>query len=299
MSIRYDERGQATALTVVCLTVLLALSALVLDVGSWYQAQRETQAAADAAALAAAQALPESSGEASVLAASYVTKNGGGDSAVTFSSRALADDTVTVEVERQAPGFFARIFGVDSVAVDAKASARSGVPTSARYAAPIAVDELHPLLSDPGCPCFNEPTTLDLQKVGPGAFRLINLDGSHGGTGGKISAGWMLNGYDGYMPLGEYYSDAGAAFNDSKFKDALGVRIGDEVLFPIYSDTRNGGANFEYQVIGFAGFVVSSFTAQGNKGTVKGHFARVVWEGILSESGTPNDFGVRAIQLVE
>ena len=298
MSFR-DERGQAMALSVICLTVLLTLSALVLDVGSWYQAQRETQAAADAAALAAAQALPESQSEAGVLAASYVAKNGGGTAAVTFSTRAMASDTVTVTVERDTPGFFARIFGVDSVTVDGRASARSGVPSSARYAAPIAVDEKHPLLSGGSCPCFNEPTELDLQKVGPGAFRLINLDGSFGGTGGTVSAGWVLHGYDGYMKLGDYYSDAGAAYNDNKFKDALTTRIGDELLFPIYRSVKGGGSNLEYEIVGWAGFVVTSFSGNGNKGKVHGSFVRVIWEGILSEGGTDDDFGVRAVELVE
>ncbi len=294
MSFR-DERGQAMALTVICLTVLLTLSALVLDIGSWYQAQRATQAAADAAALAAAQALPESQSEASVLAASYVAKNGGGDASITFPT----SDRVKVEVERDAPGFFSKIFGVDSVAVDAKASARSGMPTSARYAAPIAVDEKHLLLSGSGCPCFNQATNLDLEKVGPGAFRLLNLDDSHGGTGPHILADWILNGYDGYMPLNWYFSDPGAKFNSSHIKSAMNARIGDELLFPIYRTTRGSGANFEYLVVGWVGFVVTAFEAKGNGGKVNGHFVRVIWEGILSESGAETDFGVRSVELVE
>ena len=63
-------------------------------------------------------------------------------------------------------------------------------PTAQRYAAPIAVDRAHPLLNCPPRPCL--PTTrptLDLEKTGPGAFRLLNLDQSHGGTGGKIDYG--------------------------------------------------------------------------------------------------------------
>ncbi len=298
MSFR-EERGQAMALTVICLTVLLTLSALVLDIGSWYQAQRETQAAADAAALAGAQALPDDSGEASALAASYVTKNGGGATSISFTTRSLSNDTVTVEVERDAPGFFSKIFGVDSVAVDAKASARSGVMTHARYAAPIAVDERHPLISGTSCPCFGPATTLDLEKVGPGAFRLLNLDDSHGGTGPKIVADWILNGYDGYMPLNWYFSDPGAKFNSSQIKSAMNARIGDELLFPVYRETRGSGANFEYFVVGWIGFVVSDFDAHGNGGVVNGHFTRVIWEGIQSESGTETDFGARAVELVE
>jgi hypothetical protein len=212
----------------------------------------------------------------------------------------MANDTITVKVTREADGVFAKIFGIDSVEVHAKASARSGNPDTARYAAPIAVDRAHPLLNCSPLPCFGQATTLDLVKTGPGAFRLLNLDKSYGGTGGKIDADWILRGFDGYMPLGWYGSDPGAAFNDSKIKEALNIRIGDELLFPVYDAVKGGGANFEYRVIGWVGFVVTDFTAQGSKGTVDGHFVRVIWEGILSESGGgAEDFGVRSVELVE
>jgi hypothetical protein len=299
MNVLRSQRGQTAVLTVVFLTSLLGMAALVLDVGSWFRAQRATQAAADAAALAAAQALPESTSQAGVLAASYVGKNGAGTSTVTFSTKLLPNDTVKVRVERDAPGFFAKLFGVDSVDVGASAVARSGAIDRARYAAPIAVDERHPLLTGDDCPCFGEPTTLDLEKVGPGAFRLLNLDDSHGGTGPKTVADWILHGYDGYMPLNWYFSDPGAKFNSSQIKAAMDARLGDELLFPIYRTTRRGGANFEYFVVGWVGFVVTGFEAKGNGGEVAGHFVRVIWEGIQSESGGSADFGVRAVELVE
>ena len=53
-----NDSGQATVLTPVFLVVLLGMAALVLDIGSWYRADRATQSTADAAALAGAQALP-------------------------------------------------------------------------------------------------------------------------------------------------------------------------------------------------------------------------------------------------
>jgi hypothetical protein len=295
-----NERGQAAVVTVIFLVALLGAFALVLDVGSWFRAQRATQSAADAAALAGAQELPESPGTASSFASQYLGTNGGGAGVITFSTKNLANDTISVGVTRQAPGVFAKIFGIDSVDVHAHASARSGGIDAAQYAAPIAVDRAHPLLNCKPLPCFRTQTTLDLLKTGPGAFRLLNLDGSKGGTGGKIDEEWILRGSNGMMPLGWYGSDPGAAFNDTKIKDALDIRIGDELLFPVYDAVKGGGSNFEYRVIGWVGFVVTDYKAQGNGGTVDGYFVRVIWQGILSESGSGSeDFGVRAVELVE
>ena len=295
-----SESGQAAVLSVVFMAALLGAIAMVLDVGSWFREQRATQSAADAAALAAAQALPENTGSSSALASQYLASNGGGAGEFTFSTKNVANDTISVKVTREADGVFAKLFGIDSVDVHAKASARSGNPDSARYAAPIAVDRAHPLLNCTPRPCFDQPTTLDLKKTGPGAFRLLNLDLSHGGTGGKIDDDWILRGYDGYMPLGWYGSDPGAAFNDQKIKEAMDIRIGDELLFPVYDAVQESGANFEYRVIGWVGFVVTGFESHGNKATVEGHFVRMIWEGILSESGGGSeDFGVRSVELVE
>ena len=60
-------------------------------------------------------------------------------------------------------------------------------------------------------PCFEQQTQLELDKVGPGAFRIINIDGSHKGTSRGTLADWIVRGYEGHMPLGWYYSDPGAS----------------------------------------------------------------------------------------
>ena len=72
-----SEHGQSMVLTIVFLTVLMGMSALVLDVGAWYRAHRAAQSTADASALAAAQALTDTSA-ATALANSYGAKNGSG-----------------------------------------------------------------------------------------------------------------------------------------------------------------------------------------------------------------------------
>lgn len=291
----HDQRGQAMVLTIVFMTAMIGMAAMVIDVGSWFRAQRDTQRVADAAALAGAQALPESTGAARTLAVEYTDKNDiGGTPTISFPTTS----TIKVHVSKPVDGFFSKLFGIDTFNVGADASARAMQPSAARWAAPIGVDFRHPLLQCKPLPCFGQETELDLEKVGPGAFRLINLDKSQGGTSPKILGDWLLKGYEGWMPIDWYFSDPGAKFNASEIQDAIAARIGTEMLFPIYDETDKEGANFEYHVIGWVGFVITSVDARGNSGKLQGHFVRVVWEGLQSESGDP-DFGVRSIELIE
>jgi hypothetical protein len=295
-----SERGQAVVLAVMMMTSFLGMAALVLDTGSWFRERRHLQATADAAALAGAQSLPQDPGSASSLALQYAGSNGGNVAAsdITFSSAYIANDTITVHAHSNAPGFFSKVFGISTVSVGATAAARAAIPGQARYSAPFAVDRLHPQLAGPGCPCYGVPTTLDLKKIGPGAFRIINLDGSQGGTGQSTLSDWILNGYDGLMSLGWYWSDSGAKFNASEIDDALQARIGKELLFPIYSETQGQGSNFDYKIVGWAGFLLTGFDASGNNSQLFGSFTRTVWSGIQGQSSGP-DYGVRVVALVQ
>jgi hypothetical protein len=300
MSSRRHESGQAAVLTVLFMVVLLAMAAAVLDVGSWYQEDRELQATMDAAALAGAQALPDDAAAATALAGEYATKNGGGLDTTAVSTTSIANDTIKVTGSRPAPGFFSKLFGIDSVTVNATARARTGVLANARWAAPIAVDEQHPYLQGQR---WNEPTSLELDKVGPGAYRLVNIDGSRGGTNPGTLGDWIRDGFEGYMPLDWYYSDPGAKYNTNpNFKSALDevIATGEELLFPVYRSVREQGAGFEYEIVGWVGFVVTDFTIKGSKNNqIDGYFTKVIWEGIYSEEASPEDFGARAVSLIE
>jgi Flp pilus assembly protein TadG len=300
-----SDRGQATVLTLVFLVVLLGMAALVLDIGSWYRADRATQSTADSAALAGAQALPSSTTNANALSLQYMTKNGGGTPAVTFSTKYLTNDTVKVNVSKPAQGIFTKLFGVRTVTVGSHASARASLMDQAKYVAPIGVNILNPKLKGTStCPCLGStyPTTLPLGKTGaPGAFDLLNIDSSHGGTGPSNLADWILKGYDGYLALGDYFSDAGAKWNSSQVQSALQSRIGTELLFPVYDVIKGTGANAQYHVIAWVGFHLTGFTARGSSGSITGWFTEVVWTGIASTKaagGQPN-LGARVVNLVD
>ena len=300
-----SDRGQATVITLVFLVVLLGMAALVLDIGSWYRADRATQSAADAAALAGAQKLPQDPGTANTLALQYVDKNGGGTPTVTLSSDAGTNDTIKVNLTRPAKGIFTKLFGVSTVTVGSHATARASLMDEATYVAPIGVHVLNPKLKGlPTCPCFGsgQPTTLPLGKTGaPGAFDLLNIDGSHGGTGQAIIADWILHGYNGWLSLGDYFSDAGAKWNASEVQDALQQRLNTTLLFPVYDKLVGTGSGAQYHVIGWVGFHLTGFSASGSSGSITGWFTEVVWNGIASTKGGGGqpDLGARTVYLVD
>ncbi len=290
---------------IVFMVALLGMAGLVIDVGSWYREDRATQATADAAALSGAQRLREGTADAAALANEYATKNGGGAIAISFGTKVVANDLITVTVARPAPAFFLKLFGVDSVEVHARATARAGVPAAARYVAPIAVDEQHPMLQ---CGCFGDPTQvvlMDLHNPGgsdaAGAFGLVNLDSRNisGDIGTQTLADWIRNGYEDEMPLGTYRSSPSTEFNSSHIKNALNDRLGSELLFPVYRSITGEGSEAEYDIVAWVGFVPTSFTAAGSTGTVKGYFTQVIWQGLADDTGSVPGYGVRVISLVE
>src|SRR4051812_32282244 len=304
-----NDNGQATVLTVVFLTVLLGMAALVLDIGTWSRADRATQSTADAAALAGAQVLPYDPANASSLALQYAGKNGGGlSSSQIHITKSLNDnDTIQVHVSKGANGVFTKLFGVNTVTVGSNATARASLMQSAQYVAPIGVNLKHPKLKGTtGCPCFGvgNSTTIPLGKNGaPGSFDLLNIDGSKGGTGGQTLADWIVHGYSGYLPIGSYLSDTGAKWNDSLVQNALESRMKTDpvLLFPVYDTLSGSGANAIYHVVGWVSFHMTGHDAHGSTGSINGYFEKVIWDGIESTAsdGSNPDLGARTVKLID
>jgi hypothetical protein len=301
------EEGQVTVLTAVFIVVLLGMAGFVLDVGSWFRQQRVVQTTVDSAALAGAQSLPGDPGNATSLATTFAGKNGGvAGLSVTISTKWKPNDMISVKQTAPSAGFFSKLFGVNTVSLSAKASAIAEIPAAARWVAPIVVNIKHPDLSGPGCPCFNAPTTLPLGKTGaPGAFTLIDLDNTDttGTVGASTVADWIVQGYDKYLPLGGYFSDPGAKWNNNSIQAAMQARYGTDLLFPVYDQLVSQGSNAEYHVIGWAAFHLTDAKADGTSGTLSGYFTKVIWEGLLDQSGPQNpeipDLGVYSVALVD
>jgi len=306
MNFRRNERGQAFVITAFSLVVLIGMSALVLDVGSWFRDKRRLQSTSDAAALAGAQSLPDDPGSARSIALDYANKNGGDVAAsdIKISSTYSSHDTISVHAKRTDAGVLSGVLGVTSANITADAKARVDTPEQAQYVAPMVVSCDHPLIKNcdgKGKPKFQTLTQMDYSDMGaPGAFGMLNLDGGTN-PGSKKEAEWILHGFNKYLPLGQYRSDPGAKFSSGNIRDALTARIGTVLLFPVFRTLRGQGQNAEYEIIGWIGFHLDSFEVHGNNATLHGYFTLFIAHGILSQRGPSGQpyFGVRSVQLIE
>ena len=137
-----DENGQVLALFVVSIVFVLGMVALAIDVGHAYYVKRSLQASADAAATAAALELPD--GAAAKSRAVQYGSGGGGknesplipDVTTSTTLRCLAAapcnpvNAITVRESTTVQTFFARVVGLGSFDISARATACS--PCGAR-----------------------------------------------------------------------------------------------------------------------------------------------------------------------
>ncbi len=134
------ERGAVTIIVAFVTFSLLAVTALVIDIGLLYQERRQLQTAADAAALAATTDLAEgrSTEEARSAAESYVLENANVNPNQ-ISVEFPAANQVKVACSTTRNLFIAPIFGTTDSSVGATATATFGSATSVSNLVPIIV----------------------------------------------------------------------------------------------------------------------------------------------------------------
>ena len=189
------RRGATLVLVAVLLLGLIAVPALVIDLGALFTARAEAQRAADAAALAGASAFVDHPvGVAAPFAEARAIEYAGLNQ---VRNAALTPDEVTVDVAPSdlrvrvrvrrtgLPTRFARFFGVRDMAVSAQAVAAAVPASSARCLKPFALpdiwhdaddDENNNRLWDAGENWVYEPGEGDV-------YRRFSGNGAHDETG--------------------------------------------------------------------------------------------------------------------
>jgi hypothetical protein len=138
-----DESGQSLIIVALSMTVVIAISAFAIDVGTWYAKHHQAQVATDAAALAAANCLANSgpgktcTSTSDVTDATNVAVTYAADNGITINANQVTvnptSGTVLVSASPAAPAFFANLFGIHSSIQKASSTAgwKAGSTSSA------------------------------------------------------------------------------------------------------------------------------------------------------------------------
>jgi hypothetical protein len=274
---------------------LIAMTGFAADVSAAYHTHRRTQAAADAAALAAAEYLPESTSQATLASNSVSGQNlSDGSVSTAYTATFITNDTVKATAKATSPTAFVKVLGINSIAATATATARVGSYTGwANNIAPWAIPQQALV--------WGQNVQFKTDQAGQGNFGGTQLPvvqfSCALGTGGNDYRDLIDNGEQSCLvQIGDKLQSktgnlAGPTFQGLNMRVVNGMSViqnfdpysilqaqpdGTYVLttylhpnlivIPVVDQVNNGSK--PYTVVGFAWFIITSYT---NK-TVNGMF---------------------------
>ncbi len=156
-----NETGQAMVVFAVAMVVLLGFVALAVDTGSAALTKSKMQNATDAAALAAAQDLPDATA-AQLTAEEYAELNGIDGTQITLTTPYQGDETKALITCTQTLNYtFAKIFGINSKVITTKAVAQYGIAGSVPWIVPFVIPKPY---------AFNYDETYVMRMYGAGPY---------------------------------------------------------------------------------------------------------------------------------
>jgi Flp pilus assembly protein TadG len=301
---RSGQAGQTLPMVMFFMVALLGVAGLVVDVGGWYLQKRQVQASADASALAGANQLPAGWSYAQTAAQNEYASNGkAGDSTTTTNTTDLtANDSVTVSASRVAPGYLTRVFGLSGVTVSG--SARATIESVVGYA---STGNVMPWGIMRGSYTVGSSYSMKIANDGSSQSGALDIpyEGGCSGASGSNDYRQLINGTNIACPLtvGETLglqsgsvpgpTSQGISDRIPNFQPASQiVTVGANgtatildstskqlVLIPIIENvdgtTNWTGGSMQVRVTGFAWFVITGVSGNGQKVTVTGEFVSI------------------------
>jgi Flp pilus assembly protein TadG len=301
---RRGQAGQTLPMMMFFMVSLLGVAGLVIDVGGWYLQKRQVQAAADASALAGANQLPAGWSYAQTAAQNEYTSNGkASDSTTTTNTTDLAaNDSVTVSASRVAPGYPTRVFGLSGVTVSGSATAT--IESVVGYA---STGNVMPWGIMRGSYTVGSSYSMKIANDGSSQSGALDIpyEGGCSGSSGSNDYRQLINGNEIACPItvGETLglqsgsipgpTSQGITDRIPNFQSANQVvTVGANgtativnstskqlVLIPIIENTDGTtnwtGGSMHVRITGFAWFVITSVTGNGQKVTVTGEFVSI------------------------
>lgn len=211
---RVTESGQSLVISVLFFGVLLGMATLVIDGGSYFWTKRSIQGDADAAALAAARDMPQSTLSAEAAARDYAEVKNSDDATLESFTGDPSNMSAKVVLRTDAVGPFSGIAGMDGTTIRARATART--------AQVLAIDAILPYAALAGTLEFGDPPIPEKITVEPGGIK----SGHIGAIAPPISAPECDDGTG--NNAGEYQAMIQAAHNNGTMI-ACGTDVDDQV----------------------------------------------------------------------
>lgn len=304
--------GQVLPFFAVVLAATLGMAAFGIDVSGWFASRENLQKGADPAAIAGAEWYADNSAGQSppqpcadqTSATACAAHVAGLNTIATDGQPTLAtsgnDTTITVNgINTNPPNLFASIFGIHPT-IRASGSATAGPSGGGGNVMPFAFST-----SQASGWQSNQVVTYSYDtQTGSGNFGLLTIGACGGNSTPDISSC--------ITPLGCQCSlvapvwipaSSGNKWNSTGVTQAfqnnlINANPQPVVFVPVYDQTNNQtGTNAQYHIVGFSGFKVTGYSAQGHNIQLTGSFHGIV-NGFLC-TGSCTSYGAFAVALTQ
>lgn len=256
-----NEKGNTILLVGFSLIALMAMLGLIMDGGKLFMTKSHLQKTANAAVLSGAQELTYQ--QDAVEEVVHHTLSLHNEDHSLKDMKITMDDKVSVDLTKEVPLMFSKLFGFETAPVKVHAAAALGTMGKAAGVAPLGIDESLGLE-------FNKVYKLKVDQSGveAGNFGVLAL----GGPGASTYEDNLLHGYDSELEIGDILETqtgniAGKTRSSIQAKiDACPYPEGETfhrdcpriILIPVYERIDSGGSQLkEVRITGFAYFYIT------------------------------------------
>jgi Flp pilus assembly protein TadG len=317
---RDEESGVIVVLVAGMMVMVLGMGALAIDLGSFYKAQRQAQAAADAGALAASQDLPNRTAAAGPDGTTYATTNYPGATATVQTPYNGSPTQVKVTVNTTSPAILGQLFGMTAAKISATAVAAGGGGPSV----PTAVFAMSTTCTDAGATINGSSIVVKGGTHSNGSVTVSGASNDSGPTtyGGPHGCGYTQNGANnasgGVAPIVDpnvepwpidyskltYPSPPPCTFTAANFSWATGGIIPPGVYCATTGNITLSGSSLnatgctfiaQQGTIDIGGSSITTsgnFFANGTNGSINVHGSNISLNGVLEATGANGQINI-------
>jgi Flp pilus assembly protein TadG len=266
--LHHSDKGSISVLFAIAVLPMLAITAVVADVGMVHAKRQELQTGVEASAIAGAAKLtagsPACGGYAEHISANLTSLS---PIETQCSTSGAANSVVTISAEASTPLAFSQLLGKAEASISSTASVKVGASRSATGLRPLAICADHPALQEWLSTGMTSMTTYTIfvESDGatcsgsvPGNWSMIDFDG--GSNSNSELQDRIVNGYQTEIVLPVTLNGDPGIPTPSIDIDLL---IGDTITIPVFSAARSNGAGSEYDLDGIVAIEVVDVVMTG------------------------------------